>query len=114
MRAEVITLGACLRDLRINGHPHPLVLGLNSVTDYESDTAYLGAVVGRFANRIAGARLNVDGMDYQLEANENGNMLHGGANGFSSKVWQIENVSAGSVTLRLDSPAGDIDRKSVV
>jgi len=108
MRAEVITLGACLRDLRLNGHLHPLVLGLNSVADYELDTAYLGAVVGRFANRIAGARLNLDGVDYKLEANENGNMLHGGGRGFSSKVWQIENVSAHAVTLLLDSPDGDM------
>ncbi|MEO1703491.1 MAG: aldose epimerase family protein [Pseudomonadota bacterium] len=108
LRAEVITFGAILRDLRYVGHAAPLVLGLNSVADYEADPAYLGAVVGRFANRIAGARMSVDGVDYILDANENGSMLHGGKAGFSRQNWSIEGLSDNEVTLCLQSPDGDM------
>ncbi|MEO0542430.1 MAG: aldose epimerase family protein [Pseudomonadota bacterium] len=108
LRAEVITLGAALRDLRLDGHGYPLVLGLNSVADYEADKAYFGAVVGRFANRISGARFTIDGKQLKLNANENGNMLHGGADGFSQRVWSVEAVGDGAVTLCLHSPDGDM------
>ncbi|MEM1376704.1 MAG: aldose epimerase family protein [Pseudomonadota bacterium] len=105
---DVITLGAAIRDLRLAEHPHPLVLGLNSVADYESHGMYFGAVVGRFANRIAGARFELDGTAYSLNENDNGNTLHGGAGGFSSRVWDIEDCTPTSVTLRLESLDGDM------
>lgn len=59
-----------------------VVLGHDSLEDYVSDSAYFGAIIGRFANRIAGARFSVDGKTYRLTANDDANHLHGGRRGF--------------------------------
>ncbi|MBV8628574.1 MAG: galactose mutarotase, partial [Paraburkholderia sp.] len=58
------------------------------------------------ANRIAGARFTLDGIVYALDRNEDGNLLHGGANGFHRQMWQADE-DRGSLVLRLDSPEGD-------
>ncbi|MEN0002369.1 MAG: galactose-1-epimerase, partial [Pseudomonadota bacterium] len=78
LRAEIITLGAAVRDLRLAGHAAPLVLGLNSVAEYEAHGLYFGAIVGRVANRIAGARAHILNHPYALTPNDYGNILHGG------------------------------------
>ncbi|MEL6921844.1 MAG: galactose-1-epimerase, partial [Pseudomonadota bacterium] len=108
LTVEIITLGAAIRDMRLAGHAFPLVLGLNSVAEYQNHGLYFGAVVGRFANRIAGARFQLDGTTYELPENDNGSVLHGGAGGFSSRVWDIDDVSERHVTLTLESPDGDM------
>jgi len=75
-----------------------------------SGEAYGGAVCGRFANRIAGARFELDGTAYQLNANEGANHLHGGNQGFDQKLWSGETFASGDrngVRLTLVSPDGD-------
>ncbi|XP_015879432.3 uncharacterized protein LOC107415594 [Ziziphus jujuba] len=67
-----------------------VVLGYDSIKDYTNDTAYIGAVVGRVANRIGGAQFKLNGTLYKLVANEGKNILHGGKIGFSDVVWKVK------------------------
>ncbi|WP_175723963.1 aldose epimerase family protein [Burkholderia ambifaria] len=83
-----------------------IVLAHDTPADYIDSGAYLGATVGRWANRIAAARFTLDGVDYTLDRNENGNLLHGGASGFHRARWDVID-DHGGLTLRLDSPEGD-------
>ena len=79
LSVRVITLGAVIRDMRLAGVEHPLVLGFDRLDDYLEHSPHFGAVVGRSANRIGRGRFSIDGHPYQLSLNENGrNHLHGG------------------------------------
>ncbi|KAJ0042554.1 hypothetical protein Pint_19277 [Pistacia integerrima] len=73
-----------------NGKLADVTLGYDSVKDYTNDTSYIGAIVGRFANRIGGAQFTLNGTHYKLVANEGKNMLHGGLRGFSDVVWKVK------------------------
>jgi aldose 1-epimerase len=109
LMAEVLTYGAILRRLSIPvaGRRRDTVLALGDIGQYEADTAYVGPVVGRFANRIAQGRFAVDGHAHQLSRNENGNHLHGGAKGVGRQLWQVVGTpSESSLALALHSPAG--------
>jgi aldose 1-epimerase len=66
------------------------VAGYPSLAGYAADKAYLGAIVGRCANRIGGARFVLDGETFDVSANEGANCLHGGALGFNKRLWSIE------------------------
>ena len=109
--ASIITFGAVVRDLQIpipDGSARRVVLGFHDLAGYLADTAFVGAIVGRNANRIAHGRFRLDGIDCQLARNEGGrHHLHGGPNGFSRRVWSIADHDAASVTLALTSPADD-------
>ncbi|KAM0040009.1 putative aldose 1-epimerase [Helianthus debilis subsp. tardiflorus] len=72
-----------------NGKFADVVLGYDSVRTYKNDSTYFGAIVGRVANRIGGARFILNGTRYELDANEQQNMLHGGHPGFSDVVWEV-------------------------
>lgn len=107
LRARVLTLGATVQDLRLDGVPHPLVLGCETPDAYLGPGLYLGAIVGRFANRIGGAGFLLDGRAHALDANFLGrHMLHGGTEGTHSQIWRIEALEASSVTLSLSLPDG--------
>ncbi|XP_062103344.1 uncharacterized protein LOC133814395 [Humulus lupulus] len=67
-----------------------VVLGYGSINEYKNDTSYIGAVVGRVANRIGGAKFTLNGKTYKIVANEGKNVLHGGKIGFSDVVWNVE------------------------
>ncbi|MGI3899677.1 MAG: aldose epimerase family protein [Janthinobacterium lividum] len=108
--ASVITWGAVLRDLVVPSPvgPQRVVLGLNSIEDYRTYSPYFGATPGRFANRIAGGRFDLDGQHYELLTNEKGRTtLHGGPRGFGSIPWRLDHAEDNSVTLVLDSADGD-------
>ena len=115
LQAEVLTYGAILRQLSIpvGGQRRALILQLPGIEQYERDAAYLGPVVGRFANRIGAGRFAIDGQAHQLSRNENGNHLHGGARGVGKRLWRLleppHRDSAGRAALRLGlhSPAGE-------
>jgi aldose 1-epimerase len=83
------------------------VLGLPTLEAYRSDNAYLGIIVGRFANRIAGAQFELDGCRYQLTANEGRNHLHGGALGLGRRAWRVLDSSETQLQLGYRSPAGE-------
>jgi aldose 1-epimerase len=83
-----------------------VVLGHDSVDDYRHNPTYLGAIIGRVANRIANARFTLDGSVYQLSANDRQHSLHGGSKGFDQVVWNAEGLPGG-VRLTHRSPDGD-------
>ena len=97
------------------GQTADVVLGFPTLADYETKSAagglYFGALVGRYANRIAKGRFTLDGTPYQLAINNPPNALHGGLKGFDKRVWQVTpGATSGrvvSATLRLTSPDGD-------
>ncbi len=109
--ASVISFGAIVRDLQVplrDGASRRVVLGFRDLAGYLADNAFVGAIIGRNANRIAGGRFRLDGTDYQLPCNEAGrNHLHGGPAGFSRRVWSIAAQDEASVTLARVSPAGE-------
>ena len=88
LEAEVLTYGAALRLLQVpdrNGEHVDVVLGYDSVSGYEDNGGYLGAVIGRYANRIAGARCVIDGRVVPQSSNEGPKQLHGGPAGFDKQ-----------------------------
>jgi aldose 1-epimerase len=108
LTVDVITLGAVIRDVRLAGIGHPLVLGFDDAESYVRHSPYFGALCGRYGGRIARGAFTLDGRSYQLTLNENGKThLHGGTIGFSRRIWEIVEESRDSVTLSLDSADGD-------
>ena len=108
--AVISNYGARLLSLRVpdaGGRMTEVVLGFGNLSAYRSDRSYMGATIGRFANRIAGAGFVLHGHDYQLTANEGRNALHGGLEGFDKRFWSVEEVGEHKVTLSLQSPDGD-------
>ena len=85
-----------------DGKMENIVLGLGSLEDYLAGHPSLGCIIGRFANRIAGARFTLDGVEYALAANNGANHIHGGIKRFSHKVWDATtSEDERSVTLSL-------------
>ena len=84
-----------------------VLLGCSNLADFMTQTAFLGATVGRYANRIAQARFTRNGREYQLVPTKGGNQLHGGPAGFSHRRWQIVEQDATHVVLRIASADGD-------
>lgn len=112
---SVLNLGGIVSALRVPdraGRIDNVVLALPQPTDYERPHPNLGAIVGRYANRIAGGRFVIDGQPYQLPKNNGENNLHGGPRGFGTRWWDVSplpRAGDGSVALelRLVSPDGD-------
>jgi len=98
MRARVIALGATLQSLHVpdkSGRTADVVLGHATPAAYLAQTQYFGATVGRFANRIARGRFELDGRAHQLDLNDGPNHLHGGRRGFDKALWRIDSISSG-------------------
>ena len=81
--------------------------GPKTEEELRADTCYCGSVCGRVANRIAGGCFELDGVRYQLACNNGPNHLHGGAVGFSDRLWRTELAAPSRVVLSLLSPAGE-------
>lgn len=107
LRAEILTLGATLRHVALNGTAHSLTLGSVTLADYEDKMLYFGALVGPVANRITAAQTTLNGTKLQFDPNEKGNLLHGGSIGLHHKIWTIADVTPASVTLTLTLPDGE-------
>ncbi|MEO5323360.1 galactose mutarotase [Mesorhizobium sp. CC13] len=108
--ANILTFGASLADLVVatSDGPRSVVLGFDSLDGYLTHGAFFGAIAGRCANRIAGGRFILDGVEHQLDLNEAGRgHLHGGADGFFRRNWTVVDASDNSVLLGLASPDGD-------
>lgn len=110
---DILSLGGIIRSWRVPGtdaKPLDIVLGFDTLEDYLNDQSYLGALIGRYANRIKHGRFNIQGKTYQVDVNQGGNCLHGGRDGFNSRVWQTEIVNSTdcpSLALTLSSEDGD-------
>jgi aldose 1-epimerase len=119
MEVKVITYGGIIESVMApdrKGKFADVVLGLSSLSDYETKSPYFGAIIGRYGNRIGHGMFTLDGTTYCLDLNNNPNggywvSLHGGYQGWDKQVWEVSDAKAdgkgASLTLHLFSPAGD-------
>lgn len=89
-----------------DGRPANVVLGFDDPAQYAANPRYLGAIVGRYCNRIADAQFTLGGQTYRLAANDGRNHLHGGVVGFDRRVWRAA-CGAATLELRYVSPDGE-------
>lgn len=97
LRARITNFGATLVSLEVpdrHGNLRDVVLGFDGLDSYVKPCAYIGATIGRYGNRIGGAKFTLDGKEYKLSANEGVNQLHGGKVGFDKKVWGTQEAVA--------------------
>jgi aldose 1-epimerase len=95
MSAEIITYGAIIKELRApdrNGNFANVVLTTDSLSKFQRSFGGAAAVIGRVANRIAGAQFELEGTTYKLTANEKKNSIHGGRKGFAQSVWAVQDA----------------------
>jgi len=95
IRAKITNYGATLVSLEVpdkDGKLGDITLGFDKIDGYLADHPYFGSTVGRYANRIGGAKFVLDGVEYKLAANNGANHLHGGVKGFHKAVWDAEQV----------------------
>lgn len=108
---DIIPYGAAVQSLRVpdrQGNVVDVALGYDTPEEYASQDACLGAVIGRYANRISNAAFSFNGKVISLFANEGMNTLHGGENGFHQRLWQLSFEPNGhTVTCKLHSQDGD-------
>jgi aldose 1-epimerase len=91
-----------------NGNSTDVVVGFDSLQGYLNSTeTYHGAIVGRYANRIAEGKFSLNGKDYQLAVNNPPNHLHGGPKGFNNQVWKVEGAKDNSIRLSYFSEDGE-------
>jgi aldose 1-epimerase len=126
MSVQILTLGATVQDIFApgrSGHSADVVLGFKGATnqatvnDYVTEDSpatgggtYFGETIGRYGNRIAGGKFSLNGHNYSLPLNNNGNTLHGGLNGFGNHIWSavpVKGTGFVGVRLKLTSPDGD-------
>lgn len=107
--ASVITFGATLQSFIVpsNCGEKDIVLGYDKLSDYETLGNYLGATVGRNSNRIKNGEFTLNGEKFTLNKNNGKNNLHGGNVGFSHRVWEEDEVTDNSVTLKIFSADGE-------
>ena len=79
-----------------NGIYEDIVLGYNELSEYEKESPYFGAIIGRYGNRIAKGKFSIEGKEYTLAVNNGENHLHGGMKGFDKVVWDAETISTNS------------------
>jgi aldose 1-epimerase len=113
MRVQITNYGGIVTSLLVpdrEGRFSDVVLGFDRIDGYLQKHPYLGAICGRYVNRIAGGRFALNGVEYTLARNDGDNHLHGGIRGFDKLVWQATELAPmGGAALRLacSSPAGD-------
>jgi aldose 1-epimerase len=111
MKAQITNYGAILVSLMVpdkNGKIDDVVLGFDNISQYYEDTTFIGATIGRHANRIEGASFEINGVLYELEKNDGNNHLHGGSKSFHKKIWKAEpQEKANSLTLSYFSKDGE-------
>ncbi len=103
----MLNLGCITRSWLIPNHDTSVVLGYADPRSYLNNPMYMGAIVGRVANRIGGASFSLNGAHHTLEANEGNNTLHGGQHGLHTRIWDMRIHSPQSAIFKLSSPHGD-------
>ncbi|MBN2009031.1 galactose mutarotase [candidate division KSB1 bacterium] len=113
MTVKIINFGAIITDIIVSdkaGKLGSVVLGYNDLAGYEGDASFYGAIVGRYANRIAKGKFTLDGVEYTLATNNPPNALHGGPKGFYKKVWTAAPITTDdhvALALSYVSPDGE-------
>ena len=105
IRSDITNYGAALVSLSVDGLD--VCLGCDDIRGYERNGAFLGAVVGRNANRVGGAKFLLNGELVTLPANEGPNNLHSGPDSWAFRLWDVTAHTENSLTLSLHSPHGD-------
>jgi len=113
MIAKITNFGGIITEIHVpdkNGKFANVNLGFDHIEPYHAKAPYLGALIGRFGNRLAGGKFSLDGQDYQLATNNNGNHLHGGLVGFDKVLWNATTFTTPTsvgITLKYLSKDGD-------
>ncbi|MDE3166316.1 MAG: galactose mutarotase [Acidobacteriota bacterium] len=110
MRADIATYGGAIVSLTAPdraGRFGDVILGMDDLAGYEKQTAFFGALIGRYGNRIGKAQFTLDGKTYKLPANDNGNTLHGGPQGFDKRVWTAKPGAGAELALTYVSKDGE-------
>ncbi|XHM67168.1 aldose epimerase family protein [Streptomyces nigra] len=98
-RMKVLSYGGVVQSLEVpdrRGRLANVSLGFRSLDDYVASSPYFGALIGRYGNRIGKGRFTLDGRTYQVDVNDGENSLHGGAQGFDKRVWDVEPFTKGA------------------
>lgn len=110
LKATITNFGGIITSLFLpdkHGRMENVVLGYDDLKSYIDDQAYLGAIVGRYCNRIADGKFTVEGKEFNLVSNDGNNHLHGGTEGFNKKVWNVldtqETTERVEITLQYES-----------
>ncbi len=111
IEVHVLNLGGIMKNFIVkgkNGRNTDIILGFDNAENYTDEEylrnyPYFGAVIGRYANRIAGASFEIEGETYRLYANESGNTLHGGKEGLDRKYWEVSEHTGDSLVLHCRS-----------
>jgi aldose 1-epimerase len=110
MEVDIINYGAIVTSIRVpdrEGNRENVVLGFDNLQQYLGPHPFFGAIVGRYANRIAEGRFTIDGRTYQLTLNDGNNHLHGGGEGFYTKFWDAELINGNTLQLSYVSSDGE-------
>src|SRR5438477_5443205 len=113
LRVRFLSYGGVITEIDVpdrTGRLEDIVLGLNTLRDYETLPGHFGAITGRYANRIGGAQFTLSGQTYHLIANNGPNTLHGGPNALDHRVWTVAPLTVPdgvAATLKYISPDGD-------
>lgn len=113
MEVNIITYGGIISSLKVpnkEGKSEEVVLGFNTLEEYQKDHPFFGALIGRYGNRIAKGKFKLDGKEYTLAINNKPNALHGGPQGFHRAVWTAEESKGGDVaSLKLKYVSKDME-----
>ena len=107
---EIITYGGAVRSIVVpaaDGSSVDVALGFDTLEDYTRQDKFIGALIGRYANRIGRGVFTLNGNEYKLALNDGENHLHGGTRGFDKRVWKVDALDDTSVTLSIHSPDGE-------
>ena len=113
IKVNIISYGGIITSLKVpdnNGVMEDIVLGYDTLEEYFEDKSFFGALIGRFANRIANGKFSLNETEYRLANNNGENHLHGGNKGFDSVVWTAEPIeSEDSSILKLSYLSKDME-----
>ena len=108
LKVSLLTWGAVLQDVHLDGVANGLTLGSDVLAPYHGAMRHHGSLIGPVVNRLSDAKAHIAGRVHRFEANQEGrHTLHGGRAGTHVKVWRLAEVTETSATLRLDLPDGD-------
>ena len=97
MTVQIMNYGGIITSIKVpdrDGNFDDVVLGFDTFEEYQGEHPYFGAIIGRYANRIANGKLTIEGKEYTLAQNNGPNNLHGGSNGFDKQFWEVEKYSS--------------------
>jgi aldose 1-epimerase len=110
VQASIVAYGGIVQTLKVPdkaGNLVDVVLGYDNLRGYIDKTPYFGAIIGRYGNRIGGAKFTLEGKTYALAANHGPNSLHGGLKGFDKVVWKAKPLSGAALELTYLSKDGE-------